>query len=114
MSFDVPDGSDVFVDANIFVYHFSGPTEYTDSSTAFLQRIEEGKVSGSTSTLVLAETLHRLMIIEAASALRLEPKAAIRHLKAHPEELKPSFETTAFGKAAQWRDGLPLPRFLQA
>lgn len=88
MPLDLPDGSDVFVDANIFVYHFSGPTEYTDSCTAFLQRIEEGKVSGSTSSLVLAETLHRLMIIEAASALRLEPKAAIRHLKAHSEDAK--------------------------
>jgi predicted nucleic acid-binding protein len=63
---DLPDRTEVFIDANVFVYHFSGPTEYTDFCSRFLQRIEEGRLSGFTSTLVLAETLHRLMIIEAA------------------------------------------------
>ena len=87
MAIDLPDGSEVFVDANIFVYHFSGPTEYTDSCTQFLQRIEEGQLLGLTSTLVLAETLHRLMIIEATAKLHIEPKAAIRHLKTHSSDV---------------------------
>ncbi|MFH1147020.1 MAG: type II toxin-antitoxin system VapC family toxin [Pseudomonadota bacterium] len=84
----MPDQSEVFVDANIFVYHFSGPTEYTESCTRFLQRIEEGKLTGITSTLVIAETLHRLMIIEATSKLQIEPKAAVHYLKHHPLDVK--------------------------
>ena len=53
MPITVPDGSAVFLDANIFVYHFSGPTTYTAPCTQLLQRIENGGLSGFTSTLVL-------------------------------------------------------------
>ncbi|MBI5411324.1 MAG: type II toxin-antitoxin system VapC family toxin [Nitrospirae bacterium] len=80
--------SEVFVDANIFVYHFSGPTEYSDSCARLLQRIEDAKLVGFTSTLVLAEALHRLMIIEATTTLHLAPKMVLRHLKAHPSLVK--------------------------
>lgn len=85
---DFPDQSEVFVDANIFVYHFSGPTEYSDSCARLLQRIEDAKLVGFTSTLVLAEALHRLMIIEATTTLHLAPKMVLRHLKAHPSLVK--------------------------
>ena len=34
-----------------------------------------------------AETLHRLMIIEAVATLNIDPKAAIRHLKANPKHV---------------------------
>ncbi|MDE2179524.1 MAG: type II toxin-antitoxin system VapC family toxin [candidate division NC10 bacterium] len=88
MPIEIPDHTEVFVDANIFVYHFSGPTEYTDSCTQFLQCIEEARLSGLTSVLVLAETLHRLMIIEAATKLHIESKQALRHVKAHPLDVK--------------------------
>jgi len=87
MPITVPDGSAVFLDANIFVYHFSGPTTYTAPCTQLLQRIENGGLSGFTSTLVVAETLHRLMIIEAVATLTIDPKAAIRHLKAKPKHV---------------------------
>jgi predicted nucleic acid-binding protein len=83
----VQDGSALFLDANIFVYHFSGPTPYTASCTQLLQRIENGAIFGFTSTLVVAETLHRLMIIEAVTTLQVEPKAAIRYLKANPKHV---------------------------
>ncbi len=88
MALDIPDHSEVFVDANIFVYHFSGPTEYTNPCAQFLQRIENAQLFGFTSVLVLAETLHRLMIIEATSKLQIEPKAAIHHLRNHPSNVK--------------------------
>lgn len=88
MPIEIPDHSEVFIDANIFVYHFSGPTEYTNSCTKFLQRIEEARLSGITSALVLAETLHRLMIIEATTKLHIEPKQALRYLKTRPQDVK--------------------------
>lgn len=88
MPLDIPDHNEVFVDANIFVYHFSGPTEYTDICAQFLQRVEEVRLFAFTSTLVLAETLHRLMIIEATTKLQIGPKVAIHHLKTHPLDVK--------------------------
>lgn len=88
MPIDLPDGSHIFIDANIFIYHFSGPTQFTDRCAHLLQRIEDTQLSGFTSTLVLAETLHRLMIIEAVGTLQIEPKTAIRHLKDRPSDVK--------------------------
>jgi predicted nucleic acid-binding protein len=87
MPITLPDGTAVFLDANIFVYHFSGPIPYTAPRGQLLQRIENGGLFGFTSTLVVAETLHRLMIIEAVATLQVEPKTAIRYLKANPKHV---------------------------
>lgn len=38
---DIPSVCEIFIDANIFVYHFSGPTELTPACSAFLRRIED-------------------------------------------------------------------------
>lgn len=101
MPLDIPDHIDVFVDANIFVYHFSGPTDLTEPCTEFLQRIAEAKLSAYTSALSLAETLHRLMIIEASSRLCLDPRTAVRHLKTHASQAKALTEHLAAIEAVQ-------------
>lgn len=88
MATDLPAGSDVFIDANIFIYHFAGPTSHTESCSSLLRSIEEGRHAGFASSLVLAETLHRLMIIEATTALQIDPKTAVRRLKAQPSLVK--------------------------
>ena len=85
---DIPHSSSVFVDANIFIYHFAGPTALSPACSAFLGRIEDGAIRGITSTVVLIEVLHRLMILEAAGTFRLPPRDAVRHLKEHPHEAK--------------------------
>lgn len=36
---EIPSATEVFIDANIFVYHFSGPTELTPACSTFLRRI---------------------------------------------------------------------------
>lgn len=58
----LPAGSAVFVDANIFVYHF---TATSVSCREFLARCAAGDVHGVTSLPVLLEVAHRLMILEA-------------------------------------------------
>ena len=88
MAIDLPEASEIFLDANIFIYHFAGPSAYTDSCSKLLQSVEEGRLAGFTSALVLAETLHRLMILEAISSLRMDPKTAVRRLKAQPPLVK--------------------------
>ncbi len=78
----------VFIDANIFVYHFSGPTELTPTCSAFLRRVEQGDLAAFTSLTVLAEVLHRLMIIEAAESLQADARQIVRFLKEHPTEVR--------------------------
>ena len=85
---EVPDGASVFVDANIFIYHFSGPTPLSPACSAFLERVEHGALHGFTSTIVLIEVLHRLMIIEAVGALQIAPRDVPRYLKEHPHQAK--------------------------
>jgi len=62
---DLEDGSSIFVDANIFIYHFSRKSKFNSASTNFLERIEKKQIIGVTSTLVVQEAIHRLMIMEA-------------------------------------------------
>jgi predicted nucleic acid-binding protein len=58
----LPIGSPVFIDANIFVYHFAGASP---SCHGFLSRCSGGGLRGVTSLPVLLEVAHRLMVIEA-------------------------------------------------
>jgi predicted nucleic acid-binding protein len=58
----VRSGSRIFIDAPIFIYHFTGVSaECRD----FLRRCETGELRGVTSVVTLAEVTHRLMMIEA-------------------------------------------------
>lgn len=59
---EIPAGSQVFIDANIFIYHFAGRSEECSS---FLARVEAGELRGFTSRIILLEVAHRLMILEA-------------------------------------------------
>jgi len=84
---EIIDNADVFIDSNIFIYHFSGLEKFADACFHFFKRIEEGKVKGSTSTLVIAEVLHRLMIIEASKKFGILPKDVIKYLKVNPDKI---------------------------
>lgn len=86
---DLEDGSSVFIDANIFVYHFSKKSKYNLDITNFLERIEKGRLKGFTSIQVIQETSHRLMIFEAATLLeKFNLKDLVYYLKVHPETIK--------------------------
>jgi len=61
---EIPPGSAVFVDANIFIYHFAGRS---GECSAFLRRIEAGELQGFTGPISLLEVAHRLMMLEAAA-----------------------------------------------
>lgn len=85
---EIQDGTSVFIDANVFIYHSSGPTVLSPACSAFLERIENGALRGVTSTIVLIEVLHRLMILEAVGTLGLTPRDALRYLKEHPQQAR--------------------------
>ena len=93
---DIPHGSRVFVDANIFIYYFArrGPVE---ACKQFLSRVAGGELRAYTSALVVAEVIHRLMVIEAHERLQLPPRKTVSYLKSHPaavQRLKQHLATT--------------------
>ena len=67
----------MFVDANIFIYHFAGQSE--DCST-FLARIERGELHGYTDQIGILEAAHHLMMLEAIEqgvSLKSNPAAQL-------------------------------------
>lgn len=82
---EIPDASAVFVDANVFVYHFVGASP---QCSTLLARCETREVRGITSALVLAETTHRLMMIEAAHRRLVTPGHVVHKLARRPGVIK--------------------------
>src|SRR3989338_9419845 len=78
-------GTKVFIDANIFIYHFTG---VSNECSNFLTRCEQSDINGITSINVLLEVLHRLMMVEAVRKKLVEPPNIINKLKKHPEKIK--------------------------
>ena len=82
---EIDDGAGVFVDANVFIYHFLGASS---DCTALLRRCESGELQGSTSALVLAEVCHRLMMIEAVERRLVTPGNVARKLARRPDVVR--------------------------
>jgi predicted nucleic acid-binding protein len=75
-------GARVFIDANIFIYHF---TRLSAECRAFLARCESGEVQAFTRAHILLEVLHRLMMLEALHKGLIVGGQPARKLKEHPE-----------------------------
>lgn len=82
---DIGHGDQIFIDANIFVYHFNGTS--VDCKHLMTRCLAE-EIMSYTSTAVLAEVLHRLMISEAVSKGYIKAKNPVQQLKEHPEVIK--------------------------
>lgn len=85
---EIKPGQRVFIDANIFVYHFSNGSRFNKSCTDFLFMVENSTVHGVTSAAVIQEATHRLMMTEASSILDIEVKNLPKYLKQHPDIVK--------------------------
>jgi len=64
---DLAVGESVFLDANTLVYHFQPHPIFGMASNQLLTRVENQELVAFTSTHILTEVAHRLMMIEAAS-----------------------------------------------
>ena len=82
---EIPSGMECFIDANIFIYHFTGISE---ECSRFLRRCEEGSIEGVTATNVVLEVLHHLMMIEAVKRGLVTPANALRKLQRSPETVR--------------------------
>jgi predicted nucleic acid-binding protein len=85
---DLAAGQAVFLDANVFVYHFTSDPQFGPACTDLLRRISRQEVSAFSSTHVVAETAHRVMTIEAASKLPRPFAGIARWLNKHPNEVQ--------------------------
>jgi predicted nucleic acid-binding protein len=78
----VSNGSRIFIDSTIFVYHFTGSSAQCRN---LLERCERGDIKGISSVVVLAEVAHRLMMIEALSQGFISGKNLVQKLRARPD-----------------------------
>jgi predicted nucleic acid-binding protein len=86
---NIPDNISVFIDANIFVYHFcSTQDNLSNHCSDFLFKVEQDHIQAMTSTFVVAEVLHRAMIFEAIEKTGLPPQGAMKKLKKDPKLIK--------------------------
>lgn len=67
-------GDSVFLDANTLVYHFGLHPTLGAACNELLARIERQDLLGYTSTHVLSELAHRMMMVEDFGAARLDGK----------------------------------------
>jgi predicted nucleic acid-binding protein len=84
----VPAGAHVFVDANILVYHFQPHPTFGPMCHRLLERIERQDIEGSTSTNLLGEVAHRLMVIEAGALPGWAGVKVLNRLKQQPGVVK--------------------------
>ena len=79
----LPEGSDVLIDANIFIYGLLGSSA---QCTALLDRCNAEEIHGYTTVEVVNEVCHRLMVYEAV-AKRLAVKPTAASLRAAGEQI---------------------------
>jgi len=82
---DLPRGSTVFVDANIFLYYLHGASS---ECRAFVAACERGDFRPVSSAETLIEVAHRAMLAEAVRKGLATPKSVLRRLKEKPEILE--------------------------
>ena len=78
----IPQGTRIFIDSNIFIYHFLGQSE---SCRSLLEMAEDLEIRAYASAVVLAEVLHKLMLTEAAEKFGIKPHDVVCFLKRRPE-----------------------------
>jgi predicted nucleic acid-binding protein len=85
---DLVAGEAVFLDANIWIYHFGPHATFGAACSQLIQRIENQQVRGFTSTHVLAEVAHQLMIVEASALPGWTPGKVRQRLGQQPQVLQ--------------------------
>jgi predicted nucleic acid-binding protein len=101
---EIPAHAAVFLDANVFVYHFGRHPTLAQPCTALLEKIENQEVEGYTSADVVSDMAHRLMAVEAAAHFGWPQQGIALRLKGHPTEVQ---QLTQYRQAI---DELPLFR----
>ena len=87
---NLPSGSSIYIDSNIFICDVTNHLKYTATSSSFLDRVESGEVVGVASVLGITEVIHKLSIIELSSKLKKKPQSILSLIRNY-EELSTPF-----------------------
>ncbi len=79
---DIAPGARLYIDANIFVYHFAYES---DECAALLDRCYRREINAYTGIHILLEVAHRIMTIEAVDKGLVTPGNVPRKLRRRPE-----------------------------
>jgi predicted nucleic acid-binding protein len=101
----MPDGAACFIDANILYYHFVEVSPLSTTCTAFLDRVALGFIVGFTSTHVISEAMHKIMLAEAAAKFGLNRAGLVNWLQHHQNRIE---ELSEFRQAARELAGTGL------
>ena len=107
MPLDLPDGASCFLDANIFYYHFVETPVASDACTDLLERVAGGAVTAFTSTHLLAEAMHKIMLAEAAARFSLRRPSLVDWLQANRQRIG---ELSEFPQAVKELSAMPVIR----
>lgn len=105
MPLDLPDGTACFIDANIFYYHCVETPPFSQDSTALLERVATGTITGYSATHVLAEAIHKIMLAEAAATF------VTVHGDATVQAIPARRDAPQFLSGQSWRTGRPERKF---
>lgn len=84
----LPPASDIFIDSNIFLYDILGYPRFRATCMAFLEKIEARSYQASTSSQVLNEVVHKLILAEVSKIYQLRSKTdTVKFLKERPDAL---------------------------
>jgi predicted nucleic acid-binding protein len=85
---DLRQGSQVFLDANTMIYHFTTHPVFGAASSELLRRIEKSELVAYTSAHVVAELMHKLMTVEAVKRFGWTQGKVTLRLRQHPDAAK--------------------------
>ena len=81
---NLPRGTEVYIDANIFLYSAFKHPIFGDSCINFLIKVDEGVFTGYVSDHILNEVFHKLMVAEVSKKFKMSVKNAIKHVNTNP------------------------------
>jgi len=94
----VPSGTRVLIDSNILIFHFEPHPTFGPICQRFIERVERQDIEGVTSTSLLGEMAHRLMVIEAGALPGWAGIKVLNRLKQQPAVVQ---QLTLFQTAVQ-------------
>ncbi|MBI3319192.1 MAG: type II toxin-antitoxin system VapC family toxin [Candidatus Omnitrophica bacterium] len=82
---EIPAGYTIFLDANCFLYHFTGTHP---SCAVLLERARRRQVHAVTSAVTMTEMCHRLMVLETSQLFGRPLRRVPSFLKTHPDAIR--------------------------
>ncbi len=85
---DLPIGSIVFIDSNIFTYFVLGHRKYFNGVKSFFKHLDMGVYTGYIDQTIVNETYFNFIKVKIAEMQKIKPSDVITFLKENPKELE--------------------------